>query len=476
MQAAQIMGGFTLEKADLLRRAMGKKKMEIMQEQREQFIKGAQEKGVDEKKASDVFETMMEFAKYGFNRSHSAAYSMIAYQTAYLKANYSAEYMAAVLTHNLSDIKKITFFIEATKRSNIAVLGPDINESRSKFFVNKKGQIRFGLGAIKGVGEIAAKSIIDEREENGFYKNIFDLTKRANLRSVNKRCLEALAMAGAFDSFENTHRAQYFFYEENNDTNFIEKIIKHSSNFQQKQNSTQQSLFGDDSEIEIADPSMPVCEPWSKLEQLSNEKEVIGFYVSGHPLDTYKIEIENFTNCKINMLNGELKKYNNKEFKFAGIVTSVNHKTTKKGNPFGTFIIEDYSDSIHLSLFGENYLDFKKFILEHGRFLHIRAKVQKRYYDENQFEIKINNIILLSEALEKFANKITLQIPLEKIDDAFNDKFLSILIKNKGRCELTLRVNDNGDCVELPSNKFRVNCSELIKELSELENIKYKIN
>jgi DNA polymerase-3 subunit alpha len=303
MQTAQIMAGFSLGRADILRRAMGKKKMDIMAAQKVDFVKGAIEKGIPEEKAEEVFAIMERFAEYGFNRSHSAAYSVIAYQTAYLKAHYPAEYMAAVLTHNINDIKKITFFIDECKRHEIDVLGPDVNESFLDFVVNKEGQIRFGLGAIKNVGENAVHAIIREREENGLFTDIFDFTKRINLKAVNKRCMESLAMAGAFDNFENTHRAQYFFRENTDDSIFLEKVIKFAASHQERINTAQVSLFGEDSEIVVPDPELPACEPWSKLQQLKNEKEVTGFYMSGHPLDDYKIEMDSFCNVALKDLN-----------------------------------------------------------------------------------------------------------------------------------------------------------------------------
>ncbi|MFW6019866.1 MAG: DNA polymerase III subunit alpha, partial [Bacteroidales bacterium] len=353
MQAAQIMGGFTLGSADLLRRAMGKKKMNIMERMKKDFIKGAQEKNISEKKAAEVFGVMQEFANYGFNRSHAAAYSFIAYQTAYLKAHYPAEFMAAVLTHNINDIKKVTFFIEECQHMDIPVLGPDINESLDYFTVNDKGEIRFGMIAIKGVGEAAVEAIIQERNNNGVYKDIVDLVKRVNLQSVNRKSLESLAIAGAFDNFEGTHRAQYLYREHPDDTTFMDKLVKHGQSYQRSLHTTQQSLFGDASDIEVADPELPKCEPMSKIQQLQAEKELIGFYISGHPLDEFKLEIDNLTNVSIDFLNNNLENYKNREVVFAGMVTDAVKKITKKGKDFGIMTLEDYTGSIKLMLFSE---------------------------------------------------------------------------------------------------------------------------
>ncbi|MBM3435035.1 MAG: DNA polymerase III subunit alpha, partial [Bacteroidetes bacterium] len=419
MQAAQIMGGFPLGKADLLRRAMGKKDMQIMEKQKEIFIHGAAGMGVDRKKAEEVFNTMMEFAKYGFNRSHSAAYSLIAYQTAWLKAHYPAEYMAAVLTHNLSDIKKITFFVDECHRHNIEVLGPDVNESHLNFMVNDKGEIRFGLMAIKNVGENAAQSIIDERNKKGTFKSIFDFSKRVNLKSVNKRSMESLAMAGAFDCFEDTHRAQFFYRENSEDTIFLEKIVKHAGDYQLQENSAQVSLFGDMAAIEVKDPEMPVCSPWTKLEQLKNEKDVTGFYMSGHPLEDFRIEIDQFCNVNLTDVKNNREALRNKSITFAGILTTVNHRTSKTGNSFGTFTLEDFSDSEQFILFSEDYLRMNHFLVE-GSSLLVKANIQPRNSkNRDQLEVRINSLTLISDAIDKFAREVLVQVPLSKITEEF---------------------------------------------------------
>jgi len=478
MQTAQIMGGFSLGKADILRRAMGKKKMDVMEEQKAIFVEGAKEKGIDKWKAEDVFNTMMEFAKYGFNRSHSAAYSVIAYQTAYIKAHYPAEYMAAVLTHNLNDIKKITFFIDECKRQGISVLGPNVNESDLNFMVNSKGEIRFGLAAIKNVGENAATSIIEEKEKNGSYKNIFDFTKRVNLRAVNKRSMEALAMAGAFDCFENTHRGQYFYREHSEDTIFLEKIVKHAANFQQQQNSSQVSLFENMEEIEVKDPELPKCNPWTKLEQLKNEKEITGFYMSGHPLEDYKIEMENFCNVTINDLKNNLAKYRNKKVSFAGILTSVTHRTSKTGNRFATFIIEDFTDQNQFILFSEDYLKYKHLLIE-GTSLLLTAKVVIRNNkNRDTLDVRINNIMLLSEAMEKLTKEIVLQVPLSSITDQFTEEITEIIKTGQGKCNLKLQVTDTEDniAIEMPAKKFSVGASEFLREISKYPEVSYKLS
>ncbi|HNW98276.1 MAG TPA: DNA polymerase III subunit alpha [Bacteroidales bacterium] len=476
MQAAQVMAGYSLGQADLLRRAMGKKKAEVMEQQKSVFVQGAVKKGVDKEKAEEVFHVMEKFANYGFNRSHAAAYSVIAYQTAYLKAHYPAEFMAAVLTRNLNDIKKITFLMDECKRMGIEVLGPDVNESEMRFIVTKKGIIRFGLGAVKGVGESAVDAIVAERRENGNYKNIFDVAKRVNLRACNKRCFEALAMAGAFDSFPDVHRAQFFYQESNEESNTIDKIIKHGSIIQSKKSQSQHSLFGETEETDIPDPKLPDCEPLSKLDLLNKEREVTGIYISGHPLEDYKVEIENFCNVSLIELE-DLKKFKNRELVFAGIITSVAHKTTKTGKPFGTFVLEDYEGSIQISLFSEDYVKFRQYLTKDYS-LFIRARVAQRYNQPDQLELKINTISLLSEVLKKFVTQITVHIPLAELTEDLIKKIAVHLKKNSGSSSICFSVHDNVGklSVELPSRKIKVDSSEFLKAISKIPEIKYKLN
>lgn len=476
MQAAQIMGGFTLGKADLLRRAMGKKQKDVMEEQKAVFIKGAIEKGVSEQKAKEVFETMEKFADYGFNRSHSAAYSIVAYQTGYLKAHYPAEYMAAVLTHNLGEIKKLTFFIDECQRLGIAVLGPDLNESDRNFFVNKKGEIRFGLAAIKGVGENAVRHIIEERENNGAYSSLMDFLTRANLRTVNRKSLEALACAGALDCFGGTHRAQYFYQEKPEDTTFLEKIIRHANIFQDKKNNSQVSLFGEIEEYRLPEIEMPQCTPWSNTERLKKEKEVTGFYISGHPLNEYKIEIENFTNVSIGDFKDDLKPFKDKEFIFAGMVSNAKHKTTTTNKPFGSFTIEDLNDTTSLVMFSEDYLKHKHLIADE-RSLLIKAKAVPRYNSSDTLEIKILGMWLLSEVLEKFTNEILLYIFLTDVNDNLIAKLEALVNAYPGSNKVKFQVFDVADKVSINLNpkKVSVNAPDFLKAIKKLDKVKFKI-
>jgi len=477
MQAAQILGGYTLGRADLLRRAMGKKKMELMQSEKVEFVKGAIEKGIKKGKAEEIFDIMLKFAEYGFNRSHSAAYSVIAYYTAYLKAHYTAEYMAALLTHNLNDIKKITFFIDDCNHHKIPVLGPCVNESDLYFTVNKKGEIRFGLAAIKGVGDSAARAIIEERTRNDSFKDIFDLALRVNLRSVNKKSLEALANSGAFDTFDEMHRAQYFYQEKAEDTNFIEKIIKHTTMVLNNINSRQQSLFGESEEVIIQNPPLPEVEPWSKLEQLKKEKEVVGFYLSGHPLDDFKVEIENFCNFNIEKLNSmKASDIVNKEIKISGILSSVNHRTTKKGDPMASFNLEDYNGTINLALYNEEYLKNKHLLID-GQMVLIKALGKLRQNSTELYDLRIQQIILLSEVIEKIVKKIKIIIPLNLIKIDFIEQLNKLIKKNVGKTPLKLAVFDADDKtnVDFTSTKLLVDASEFVKEISDFKDIAIKL-
>lgn len=477
MQVAQRMGGFSLGQADLLRKAMGKKIKEEMEKNRTLFIQGALAQGIPEQKAIEVYNIMADFANYGFNRSHSAAYSVIAYQTAYLKANFPPEYMAAVLTHNLSEIKKITFFIDECRRHQIKVLGPDINESELNFTVNREGSIRFGMAAIKGIGESAVASIIEERVKNGPYRDIFDLARRVNPRAVNRRSLEALAMAGAFDSFPDSHRAQYFYKEPGEETNFLEKVLRHAANYQSRQLASQASLFGDEVLSQLPDIRMPQCEPWTKLLKIKFEKEVTGFYMSGNPLDDFRMEMDNLCNVTLTELNRDLNAFRGRDLTFGGMVTEVKQGTTQKGNPMGSFIIEDYTDSYRLVLFSEEFLKYKHLLVEETAVL-IKARILPRFNSDSQVEVKIQNMMLLSEALEKLVKEITVRMPLKAVDHHLTELFSKLLKKMKGKCSVKFVVFDTDEnlSIEMPSGKFHVPCSEFLHAIRDIPEISYKLS
>jgi DNA polymerase-3 subunit alpha len=477
MQTAQIMGDYTLGEADILRRIMGKKKADQLPAEEEKFVQRAVAKGVDHKTAKSTFEIMAHFAGYGFNRSHSAAYSILAYQTAYLKANYKAEYMAAVLQRNKNDIKSITFFMDECKRQGISVLGPDVNESDFMFKVNEKGEIRYGLGAIKGVGEGAVSAIVDERNANGRFNTIFDLTKRIDLRSANRKCLEGLALSGSFDCFEGVYRSQYFHKNNGDESVFLDKAIKFGNRFQQDKHSDQISIFSMDP-VEVKDPEIPKCEPWSKLEMVMKEKEITGMYLSGHPLDDFKIEIDHFCNSSVGALNDDINKFKGRNIALAGIVTDAKHGSTKNGNPFGTFMLEDYTDSIRIALFSEDYLRMRHF-LKPGEFLFVNGKVDLRFRSEDTYEFKAQKIRLLSEVRAQLAKNVTMQLSLDDLNEQFIEELKNIISSNAGQCRLNFVIGDKEEnsIVQLHSATFKVNLSDqLLHSLQGLQGVSFKLS
>jgi len=476
MQAAQLMAGYSLGEADILRRAMGKKKMDVMQEQKVKFVEGAEKlHSVEQKKAEEVFDIMLKFAEYGFNRSHSAAYSVVAFQTGYLKANYPAEYMAAVLTNNMNDIKKVTFFMEECRRMGMKVLGPDINESAYKFIVNKDGEIRFGLGALKGVGEGAVEAIVAERKEGGPYTSIFDLTKRVDLKSANKKTFESLALAGGFDSLGDVHRAQYF-HSDNGDAPFLEKALRFGANHQESENSSQASLFGGETAVEIPEPEIPKCEEWSRMEKLSREKEVVGIYLSGHPLDDYRFELKHYCNARIRDLQNMPAQLKRGEMRMAGIVTEAQHRISKNGKPFGVLVVEGYEESHRFMLFSDDYIKYKSY-LTMGWFLFMKGQVQERRWGD-ELEFKISGIELLSDVREKLTSCLTVQLDYQKVDEKLMD-VLEILKKEKaGSCKLEIALLDTVEKrnVKLKSKSMKVNLTnELIETLDKIPDLRYQI-
>lgn len=466
MQTAQIMAGYSLGQADLLRRAMGKKNADEMAKQREIFVKGAKEKNnIDSEKAEEVFAVMEKFAAYGFNRSHSAAYSVVAYQTAFLKANYPQEYMASVLTCNQSNIDKITYFIDECKRLDIEVLGPDINESSMNFDVNKKGKIRFGLGAIKGSGEAAVEAIVSEREENGTFSDIFNFAERVNLRTVNKKTFESLAMAGGFDNFPDTHRNQYLFQQEGI-SNLIELAIKYGNNYQQEKEASQQSIFGGEGGMEIPKPKLPIADKFSEIEKLKIEKDVVGFYISGHPLDQFRIEIDNFCTCPVEYIE----EHKNKVIHLAGIVVKTIERLTKRGQPFGLFTIEDFKGSVDMALFGEDYLKNKHFLVM-GNFLYLTGRVEERYNQPDVWEFRPKAFHLLGDIRDELTKEVELQIDASRLSSSSVDSLERIATNHHGKCILKLVVYDTEEQikVELLAKKYLIDPSnEFFKAVAEL--------
>jgi DNA polymerase-3 subunit alpha len=473
MQTAQIIAGYTLGGADLLRRAMGKKDKEKMAKERVKFVAGALEKnGIKEKDANDIFDVMEKFAEYGFNRSHSAAYSVVAYQTAYLKANYPAEYMAAVLTHNMNSIEKISFFMDECRRQDIQVLGPDINESGIYFDVNKEGAIRFGLAAIKGTGEAAVDAIIEERNANGPFPDIFDFVQRVNLRSVNKKTFESLAQSGGFDTF-GYHRAQFFFQPQGEQGTQIEKIMKYGAAWQSDKVNATASLFGGGSSNEIQKPKIADCEPWNKLEELSREKELVGIYISAHPLDDYRMEMESYANCKA----AEIDTFTGKQVSVAGIISKVILRKDKNGNDFGIYTIEDYSGSAEIRTFKEQFLKLNPY-LQQGKVVLIRGE-RKQRYNGAEFEVFWQDVMLLAEVHEKLTKSITVQVALENVNEELYTNLAEVFTQYTGTCPVKVKVVNETEnlTITIPSEKYRLTPSnELLRRLGAIRDVKVSLN
>jgi DNA polymerase-3 subunit alpha len=474
MLLSQKLADFTKGEADTLRKAMGKKDKPTLDKMKPIFLQKGKEKGHDTDRLEKIWKDWEAFASYAFNKSHSTCYAWIAYQTAYLKANYPAEYMASVLSNNMNDIKQVSFFMEECKRMGIPVLGPDINESNFHFTVNKEGAIRFGLGAIKGLGSGPVEAIILERTTNGPFTSIFDLAKRVNLRICNRRAFESLAYAGGFDSFQGVHRAQYF-KEDASGRTFIESILKFGSGYQESENSSQASLFGESTGTKMPEPEIPKSEEWGSIYKLNKEKEVIGIFISGHPLDDFKIEIESFCNGSVSMLN-DMETHKGKELLIAATVTDAEHRFTKNGDPFGTLQIEDYTDSFKLFLWRENYLKFKHFI-QPGTFIAIKGRIEipKR---RSELEFVISSFELLQNLKEQKANNIDIRMSTKTLDQVMIMDLNKLFLENEGRCSVRFTVYDPLDGVEvrLPSRSVKVDPSNsLFNELKRM-NLEFEIN
>lgn len=535
MLLSRQLANFTRGQSDSLRKAMGKKIISMMDELKVKFIEGCKANTnfmlecLEVKKDPDtvinkIWNDWEAFAKYAFNKSHATCYSYVSFQTAYLKAHYPAEFMAAVLSNNMNDIEKVTFFIDDCRNQGIRVLGPDINESGNNFTVNANGDIRFGLNAIKGVGGAAADMIIEERKKNGKFKGIFGLVKRVNLRSVNKKSLESMALAGAFDSFENTPRWVFFHKDNENSNTFLEQVIQFGHKFQDEQNSAQVSLFGDLGPVELPDPEIPVAKPWTQLETLKLENEVVGFYLSGHPLDEYQMEMKEFINMDIKTLienldnlteyerntlqaeqsgnqvlkseenddaedndiveipENKTKKYleffKKQTISFAGIITNPASSTTvtKSGKPFGRFTVEDYSGSMEITLFGEDFEKNKNLLSRKDQYVRVKATVEMpKWKKDAEYELQINKIELLSEVMDRYTKRIDLSIQLYNISSRLVDELTSTIQNYPGKIPVNFQIigdlNETSHLI-LPQ---KVNPRNFCNALKNNSDIKMKI-
>ena len=480
MLLSQKLADFTKGEADVLRKAMGKKQIEVLDKMKPKFINQAAAKGMASDKLEKIWTDWEKFASYAFNKSHSTCYAWIAYQTAYLKAHYPAEYMASVLSNNMNDIKQVTFFMEECKRMKLNVLGPDVNESYYKFSVNQNNAVRFGMGAIKGVGHGAVKTIVQERKNEGPYKSIFDLAKRIDLKAANKKAFENLANAGGFDCFESTHRAQYF-QDEGDGVTFLEKTIKYANRFQENKNSAQVSLFGESSDVQIDEPLIPPCQLWGAMEKLAREKEVVGIYISGHPLDDFKIEMQSFCNGDISVFR-DLPAFLNKEISFGGVVTDVQHRVSKQGKGWASFTIEDYINSHEFRIFGEEYLKFKHFLM-HNNFVFVRSLIKEGWINretgvKGEPRLQFNSFQLLHDVMESYAKKLSIQLNIKEISEEKIQTINDLLKMHSGNHILKFVVYDNDDelKLEMSSRLRKIKISqELLEELKSQE-VFYKLN
>jgi len=473
MLLSQKLASFTKGDADVLRKAMGKKDRKTLDKLKPQFIENATKLGHDAKKLEKIWTDWEAFASYAFNKSHSTCYAFVAFQTAYLKAHYPSEYMASVLTHNLNNIDKVTFFMEECRRMGTKVLGPDLNESSYHFSVNKNGEIRFGLGAVKGVGEGAVEAIVSERTKNGPFQTPFDITKRINLKAASRKTFEALVQAGAFDCFQDIHRATYFFEE--GGTTFLEKVLKYGANMQSEESSSQHSLFGGGgASSEMPSPKVPKCEPWSELEKLKIEKDVVGFYISGHPLDQFKLEIDSFCTCGLDRWD----EFRGKDVNVAGIISSVNVRQGKNGKSFAIFAIEDYSASTEMVLFGEDYLKMS-YMLSPGEFVYVKGKVEERYNQPGVYQIKPMQMQLLADVRDKLAKVVNIEVSLSDLTESLVETFEQLTAKHPGNCGLkvSVRYPEEGMMIDMLSRKFKVNPSnEMLAELKQFPEIKVRVS
>ena len=467
MLLSRDLAGFTRGQSDELRKAMGKKLVDKMSALKVKFMEGCKKKGFGpNEKLEQIWADWAEFAKYAFNKSHATCYSWIAYQTAYLKANFPAEFMAANLTRNKDDIGEVGKFMDECRNLGMNVMGPDVNESDLTFTVNDDGNIRFGLGGIKGVGEGAVEAIVLERKKNGKFKGVFDFIERVNLNSCNKKALESLVLAGAFDEFQDIKREQ-FFVENTKGEIVIESIIRYGNKFQSDHAMNQNSLFGGLDTIEIVKPEIPYAPDWSPLEKLNKEREYIGMFLSAHPLDDYEFEINHVCNTKTSELK-DLPPLMGKPLRIGGMVTGIRHGTTKAGNPFGILTLEDYEGAFDFALFSNSYIDFSKYMIK-DLYLLIHATVQERGADYKFKkvsnpndpiipEIKIQKIDVLNDVKDKLVENLTLTMPLDQLDEEFTADMTDMILQNKGNINIYFNVIDmlTQNKVKLFARKCRV--------------------
>ena len=476
MLLSRLLADFTRGESDALRKAMGKKLRDKLDHMKPKFIEGGRKNGHDPKVLEKIWTDWEKFASYAFNKSHATCYSWVAYQTAYLKANYPSEYMAAVMSRSLSNITDITKLMDECKAMGIQVLGPDVNESNLKFTVNKHGDIRFGLGAVKGVGESAVQSIVEERRANGPFKGIFDFVQRVNLNACNKKNMECLALSGGFDSFPELKREQFFAANSKGEV-FLETLMRYGNRYQADKAAAVNSLFGGENVIDIATPEILPAERWGDLERLNKERDLVGIYLSAHPLDEYTIVLDHVCNTRMAELEDK-SALAGREITMGGIVTSVRRGISKNGNPYGIAKIEDYSGSAELPFFGNDWVTFQGYLGE-GTFLFIKARCQPKQWRPEELDIKITSMELLPDVKEKLVEKITILVPLSVLNSAMVAELSSLTKDHPGNTELYFKVTDRDEKmhVDLISRPVKLSVGkELISYLKERPELEFRIN
>ena len=439
MLLSRQLAGFTRGESDALRKAMGKKKKAIVDAMKPKFIEGGKRNGHSPQVLEKIWADWEKFASYAFNKSHATCYSWVAYQTAYLKAHYPAEYMAAVMSRNLANIAEITKLMDECRAMGIECLGPDVNESRQKFSVNSHGAIRFGLAAVKGMGDAAAQAIIDEREKNGAYKSVFDLAERVNLSAVNRKAFESLALSGGFDSFK-IERQNYFGTNAKGDI-FLDSLIRYGQLYQQEQVQAQNSLFGSTDAIEIATPQVPQVDPWSTIETLNRERDLVGIYLSAHPLDEFSIVLRAMCNTHCIELDDKVSLSKKDQIVIGGIVTGTKSKFTKNGKPCGFVTIEDFDGPGELAFFGEEWGRWKGMLVE-GSTVFITAKCVQKYRDSNYYDLKIADIQYLQTVKDQRIEKFTITMDSTSIDETVVNDISTMLRNSPGSTQLYFQIND----------------------------------
>ena len=487
MLLSRQLANFTRGESDALRKAMGKKKKAIVDAMKPKFIEGGKKNGHDPKVLEKIWADWEKFASYAFNKSHATCYSWVAYQTAYLKAHYPAEFMAGNMSRCISDITKITKLMSECQSMGIPCLGPDVNESQRKFSANKKGEVRFGLSAIKGMGDAAAVNIIAEREKNGPYKDIFDFVQRVNLSAVNRKAMESLALSGGFDSF-GIRREQYFGVNAKGDT-FVETLLRYGQVYQSEQSSMQNSLFGDMGGVEITTPPIPTVEPWSTMELLKKERELVGIYLSAHPLDDYAVVLNHMCNLKCTQIGREMDKKELSKFEelsFGGIVTSVSSRWTKTNKPFGIVTIEDFEGAGEIALFGEEWTKWQSMLQEEYP-VYITAKCQQRFRNNpDAYDLVIKKIEFLSDVKDKSIDKFTIYIDSTLFADSCMTDLETMLRSNTGQVPLYFNIHDieHNTNIEMFCRNVAVDVNkklltfldEMDKQVGEHQSVRYAIN